>query len=249
MPMFVASTLRHHRSKTISSIRDKDCWVIWLASTSLQSPWFSSLSWLLPLSMLAATEPQALKLSKLITSVAIWKNYSPPPWVFKVLFIANQATSPFPFLVNLLALDRYFTCILCCFELDQKNRLKLDFAHILPFHGMSVGAVARITCLKVDKHGYEMGSYSFLSGASDEKGYFFATLYPSEVEDDCYLKECKAFLESSPVETCDVPTDDNNGISGHPLEIYRSLSSKKMMLYSLKPFFFIPNPEPVSNGY
>ncbi|KAJ9696566.1 hypothetical protein PVL29_008670 [Vitis rotundifolia] len=112
------------------------------------------------------------------------------------------------------------------------------------------GAVARITCLKVNKDGYEMGSYSFLSGASDEKGYFFATLYPSEVEDDCKLKVCKAFLETSPLETCDVPTDDNNGISGYPLDFYRSLSAKKMMLYSVKPFFYTPKPEPpISNGY
>lgn len=112
-----------------------------------------------------------------------------------------------------------------------------------------VGAVARIRCLKVNKEGYEVGSYSFLSGASDMKGYFFATLYPSEVEDGCKLKECKAFLESSPLETCDVPTDYNYGISGYPLEFYRGLSAKKMMLYSVKPFFFNPKPKTTSDGY
>ena len=121
---------------------------------------------------------------------------------------------------------------------------------VLISFGVNVGAVARITCLKIDKDGYEVGSYSFLSGATDEKGYFFATLYPSEVEDGCKLKQCKAFLETSPLETCDVPTDDNDGISGHPLDFYRGLSAKKMMLYSVKPFFYTPKPETTSNdGY
>ncbi|RVW64821.1 hypothetical protein CK203_051982 [Vitis vinifera] len=106
----------------------------------------------------------------------------------------------------------------------------------------------RITCTKVDKQGYETGSYSF-NGASDEKGYFFATLYPSEVEDDCNLAECKAFLESSPLETCNVPTDDNNGVSGCPLDFYRSLSVKKMMLYFVKPLFYTSKPKSISNGY
>ncbi|KAL6339673.1 hypothetical protein AAG906_034758 [Vitis piasezkii] len=96
----------------------------------------------------------------------------------------------------------------------------------------------QITCTKVDKQGYEMGSYSF-TGASDEKGYFFATLYPSEVEDDCNLAECKAFLESSPLETCNVPTDDNNGVSGCPLDFYRSLS----------PLFYTSKPKSISYGY
>lgn len=218
---------------------------------------------------MVATAPN-LKLRKLM-SQNITKNYSPPSWAFKVLFTVNQATSPCPFQV-ILVLDHSFKYLdyalinvgagatyIDTVELDNQNNLKLKkqifmkpgfcsyFAFF--FFGMSVGAVARITCLKVDKHGYEMGSYSFLSGASDEKGYFFATLYPSEVEDDCKLKECKAFLESSPLETCDVPTDDNNGISGYPLDFYRDLSAKKMMLYSVKPFFYTPKPEPISNGY
>ncbi|TXG63373.1 hypothetical protein EZV62_010367 [Acer yangbiense] len=65
-----------------------------------------------------------------------------------------------------------------------------------------------------DEHGYERAPFSILSDASDDKGYFFATLSPDEVQQNWRLKECRAFLEVSPSETCNVPTDMNQGISG-----------------------------------
>lgn len=117
------------------------------------------------------------------------------------------------------------------------------------FSCMSVGAVARITCLAADEQGYEMAPFSFLSGPSDEKGYYFATLYPSQVEDNCKLTQCKAFLENSPLKTCNVPTDENTGINGAPVIPYGNLKAKKMQLYSVKPLFYTSQPEPVSNGY
>ncbi|KAK2649545.1 hypothetical protein Ddye_017034 [Dipteronia dyeriana] len=72
------------------------------------------------------------------------------------------------------------------------------------------GAVARITCLANDEHGYERAPFSILSDASDDKGYFFATLSPDEVQQNWRLKECRAFLEVSPSETCNVPTGMNH---------------------------------------
>ena len=109
--------------------------------------------------------------------------------------------------------------------------------------------MASITCLAVDKHEFEAAPFSFLSEACDPKGYFFATLSPSEVEDNRKLKECRAFLELSPSETCNVPTDVNKGISGALLGSYRLLSDKKMKLYTVGPFFFTPEPKSISNGY
>ncbi|KAI4349692.1 hypothetical protein L6164_010254 [Bauhinia variegata] len=114
------------------------------------------------------------------------------------------------------------------------------------------GAVTRITCEVADKYGFEMAPFSFLSGATDEKGYFFATLCPSEVADKGELHKCRAFLEMSPLDNCSVPTDENKGISGAELDSYRFLSEKKMKLYTLRPFFFTseqPTSASPSDGY
>ncbi|XVF22163.1 hypothetical protein REPUB_Repub12eG0150000 [Reevesia pubescens] len=114
------------------------------------------------------------------------------------------------------------------------------------------GALARITCLAIDENGYEK-TYSVCSGETDEKGYFFAplsTLGLDNLDDQLTkLTECKAFLESSPLETCNIPVDVNKGISGAPLsEHFRVLSQKRMKLYSVGPFFFT-EPNSVPNGY
>ncbi|KAM1759222.1 hypothetical protein ACFX11_008243 [Malus domestica] len=92
------------------------------------------------------------------------------------------------------------------------------------------GAVVRITCLAEDEQGYETAPFSKLSGATDAKGYFFATLSPSQLEDKWKLTECKAFLDYSPLEACKVPTDVNHGITGHLLSSYRALSAKNIKL-------------------
>ncbi|XAR62272.1 hypothetical protein NMG60_11016974 [Bertholletia excelsa] len=47
------------------------------------------------------------------------------------------------------------------------------------------GAQARITCLAVDESGYESAPFSILSYPTNAKGYFLATLSPSE------LQKCK----------------------------------------------------------
>ncbi|XWS46612.1 hypothetical protein CRYUN_Cryun14cG0083300 [Craigia yunnanensis] len=60
--------------------------------------------------------------------------------------------------------------------------------HILCKSGTSSvpiqGAVARITCLAIDEYGYKIAPFSFLSDATDANGYFFATLTPSEINDE-----------------------------------------------------------------
>ncbi|MBA0805358.1 hypothetical protein Gohar_004880 [Gossypium harknessii] len=113
------------------------------------------------------------------------------------------------------------------------------------------GALARITCLVVDENGYEK-THSVCSGETDAKGYFFARLSPSISEDGSLSKltECKALLESSPLETCNVPVNVNKGISGAPLSDFRILNHMGIKLYSVGPFFFTSQPNnSVPNGY
>ena len=91
--------------------------------------------------------------------------------------------------------------------------------------------------------------FTFLSEATDEKGYFLATLCPSEVADKRELKECKAFLDLSPLDNCSFPTDINKGISGAMLDSFSFLSHNNMKLHTVRPFFFTSEPIPVSNKY
>ncbi|CAK7348348.1 unnamed protein product [Dovyalis caffra] len=107
------------------------------------------------------------------------------------------------------------------------------------------GAVIRITCLANDAYGYEAAPFSFLSEATDAKGYFFATLSPNEMQDNWKVKECKAFLELSPSETCKIPTDEKQGINGARLASYHYLSNKKMKLFTVGPFHH-PRQDPPS---
>lgn len=110
-----------------------------------------------------------------------------------------------------------------------------------------LGAVARVTCGFVNELGYETGPISVLSHITNSQGYFLATLPLEELDlksKKLKITECKAYLESSPLETCKIPTDVNHGISGAPLSSYRLLENKNK-LYSIKPFFCTSQ----SNGY
>lgn len=112
------------------------------------------------------------------------------------------------------------------------------------------GSVARITCEAVDESGFETAPITILSDASDAKGYFFATISPFEIENKKKkLTQCKAFLELSPLDSCNVPTDANNGISGDLLTSYRLLHEKNMKLFTVGPFIFTSEPKPVNKGY
>ncbi|KAK7392288.1 hypothetical protein VNO78_20722 [Psophocarpus tetragonolobus] len=111
------------------------------------------------------------------------------------------------------------------------------------------GAVARVTCGCEDEHGYETGPISVLSHVTDSKGYFLATLPLAELGSKFKITECKVYLENSPLETCKVPTDVNNGISGARLSSYRLLENK-IKLYTVGPFFCTSQPaKPFPNGY
>ncbi|KAG2290472.1 hypothetical protein Bca52824_050076 [Brassica carinata] len=78
--------------------------------------------------------------------------------------------------------------------------------------------------------GTEGEDVTVLSQATDAKGYFLATLSPLEVKGlkkkVIKIKECRAFLELSPDDTCTYPTEINRGISGAILQTYRLLENK-----------------------
>lgn len=103
--------------------------------------------------------------------------------------------------------------------------------------------MTRITCEAIDEFGFETRPFSFLSEATNAKGYFLATLFQEEVVRKTVLKECRAFLEASPLDNCSYPTDVNKGISGAVLHSYRFLHDKKLNLYTVGPFAFtsLPN--------
>nr|POF11823.1 proline-rich protein 3 [Quercus suber] len=92
--------------------------------------------------------------------------------------------------------------------------------------------------------------FSISSNGCDGNGYFFATLSPySSLVENKKIKECKAFLDYSPLDTCKVPTDVNHGISGGLLSSYRILNENNMKLYSVGPFFYTSETQSVPNGY
>ncbi|XWS76598.1 hypothetical protein CRYUN_Cryun01aG0190400 [Craigia yunnanensis] len=107
------------------------------------------------------------------------------------------------------------------------------------------GALAKITCKAVDEVGVEK-TLSICSGATDAKGYFFATV--SHL-DKLKLRECKAYLQSSPSNTCNVPTNVNKAIDGALLSAFRVLKEKRVKLYSVGPFFYTSEAKSASNGY
>ncbi|XP_016694643.1 proline-rich protein 1 [Gossypium hirsutum] len=111
------------------------------------------------------------------------------------------------------------------------------------------GASAKITCKAVDEDGEEK-SVSISSEATDERGYFIAPLSNklSGLE-KLKVRECQAYLHSSPLKNCNVPTNVNRGIDGALLSAFRVLKEKKMKLYSVGPFFYTPQPQSTPTGY
>ncbi|KAJ1402387.1 Pollen protein Ole e I like [Sesbania bispinosa] len=69
-----------------------------------------------------------------------------------------------------------------------------------------------------------------------------------EVAEKGVVKECRVFLDASPLDNCSYPTDVNKGISGSVLHSYRFLHDKKMKLYTVGPFLFTSPPKSIS-GY
>ncbi len=109
--------------------------------------------------------------------------------------------------------------------------------------------MARITCSALDQNGYETTSFSCLTSATDSKGYFFKTLSLLGLEDNLKVRDCKVKLEKSPLETCNIPTGVNKGITGALFSSYRILHDKKIKLYYVGPFFHTSEPKPTPAGY
>ncbi|XP_071689235.1 protein SEED AND ROOT HAIR PROTECTIVE PROTEIN-like [Rutidosis leptorrhynchoides] len=119
------------------------------------------------------------------------------------------------------------------------------------------GATARVTCLAKNHNGLELAPFSVSSCPADDKGYFLAKLSPPSTtyikKAEWELKDCKVFLEKSPMELCKVPLDINGGIKGAHIistSSYRLL--KNANLYSIEPFFYASDElKPVSDkkGY
>ncbi|KAH6768909.1 hypothetical protein C2S51_014245 [Perilla frutescens var. frutescens] len=106
------------------------------------------------------------------------------------------------------------------------------------------GGVIRITCLGLDKYGYETAPFSILSRPTDGNGYFLAKLSSELLKaDGVKISQCKAFLHSSRLKACPYATNINKGLSGAPLSAYRSLGYSSMRLYSIGPFVYTFNPQ------
>ncbi|XP_050236199.2 proline-rich protein 3-like [Mercurialis annua] len=106
------------------------------------------------------------------------------------------------------------------------------------------GAVAKISCSILGENGYMTRLFSCSTGASDAKGYFFKAIPVVG------LKDCNVKLEKSSLESCNIPTDVNKGITGAQLSSYRILSDEKLKLYSVGPFFYTSESKPTPNtGY
>ncbi|CAN0889061.1 Protein SEED AND ROOT HAIR PROTECTIVE PROTEIN [Linum grandiflorum] len=117
---------------------------------------------------------------------------------------------------------------------------------------MCAGAVARITCLAEDEQGYETAPFSVSSTPSDAKGYYFTTLYLSQLSNANFVEKCKAYIERSPMKNCSAASDVNKGITGSPLSSYRILHDKRIKLYPVGPFFYTPSyqsPKSTPAGY
>ncbi|TXG49832.1 hypothetical protein EZV62_025707 [Acer yangbiense] len=112
-----------------------------------------------------------------------------------------------------------------------------------------IGAVAKVTCLVDDIYGSKTTLFSISSKATDSKGYFLAELSSLKLSDNLKLKQCKVFLDNSPLKDCNIPTDVNRGITGALLNSYRILNEKKIKLYSVGPFFFTPVTKSTPIGY
>ncbi|PWA94882.1 Pollen Ole e 1 allergen/extensin [Artemisia annua] len=105
------------------------------------------------------------------------------------------------------------------------------------------GATARITCVARNHIGLQLAPFSVSSCPADDKGYFLAKLSPSPTKylkhTKWELKECKAFLEKSPLDECKFPLDINGGVKGaHIISSSAHRLLKNANLYSLKPFFY-----------
>ncbi|PON40518.1 hypothetical protein PanWU01x14_296540 [Parasponia andersonii] len=102
------------------------------------------------------------------------------------------------------------------------------------------GAVARVTCpnysyVNGQKYYKDVPS-SILSYATDANGFFVVRFSVSQLIRGFNVKDCKVYAEYSPLDSCNVPTDVNNGISGANLSLLNTLIDN--ISYTAGPFIY-----------
>lgn len=120
----------------------------------------------------------------------------------------------------------------------------------------TAGAKARITCPSSYQNGYnEAESFSNIpSPRTDEHGFFLVTLSVSELRDKSInIQECRAFLEYSPLESCNDPI--RNGLTGAHLSLFHTYTNKiyynvGSLIYKSETHFSVPDyNRPAPSGY
>ncbi|KAL5555540.1 hypothetical protein UlMin_037776 [Ulmus minor] len=102
------------------------------------------------------------------------------------------------------------------------------------------GVIVKITCPMEDYNGYK--TLSSISCHTNENGLFYETLSLWKLKvKSLNVEGCKTCLEYSPLESCKVPTDVNNGIIGDQLSSTQVLQDKSL-LYSVGPFIYTAKP-------
>ncbi|GAB4829947.1 hypothetical protein Ancab_019593 [Ancistrocladus abbreviatus] len=99
------------------------------------------------------------------------------------------------------------------------------------------GATARISCNSTV--GFrKLTAFTRVTPVTDIQGFYMITFPASLLPDGGRsLVRCKAFLNSSPLPSCNVKTNINGGILGAPLRLVRRLAPTNLLV-SVKPFFF-----------
>ncbi|PON86845.1 hypothetical protein TorRG33x02_173710 [Trema orientale] len=102
------------------------------------------------------------------------------------------------------------------------------------------GAVARVTCPKYSyvngQKYYKDVPSSILSYATDANGFFVVRFSVSQLIRGFNVKDCKVYAEHSPLDSCNVPTDINNGITGANLSLLNTLIDT--ISYTAGPFIY-----------
>ena len=90
-------------------------------------------------------------------------------------------------------------------------------------------------CSEPGSYGKDKKDVVIYSDPTDSKGYFHVAL--TNIKD---LLHCRVKLYTSPVGTCNNPTNVNKGIAGVPLSMYgyRYHSDKNLKIFSVGPFYF-----------
>ncbi|KAL1197833.1 Proline-rich protein 1 [Cardamine amara subsp. amara] len=152
----------------------------------------------------------------------------PPPYVPKPTYTAP--TKPYVPEILITAVDGIILC---------KNGYKT-----YPIQG----AKAKIVCSEPGSYGKSKNEVVIYSDPTDSKGYFHVTL--TDIIKD--LLHCRVMLYTSPVETCNNPTNISKGLTGIPLSMYgyRYYADKNLKLFSVGPFYYTgPKAAPATPKY